>query len=340
MNRNLIAIGLGAAMGVGAWAGCSAPPDTIGGLGTYPGGPTPTGTTTTSPTPSGTGTTTGNPPPGNPAPGTDAGTGTGTQTPQQYFETMVDPSLEPTCGGCHATGTDNAPVYLGSSPAAAYAQITAFPGLVTSPASSSPLLTKGAHEGPALTAAQVTLVTTWINMQNTASPPPPGSGITVTQGLTNFGNCMSLTDFTTKTNGYAVSDLANLNTANRGPCSSCHNRGTGGFWASSGSYEGTDETTVMFNMTQQFPYIEKFATAEVNTDGSFKDVVASNQIAAQQQAAAACDGTGDATCHPTFTLPQGRIDAINAFLTATQAHMTANQCTGGTTGIQDAGGGG
>jgi len=312
-------------------------------MGAYPGGPTPTGTTTTTaPTGTTTGTTTGtgtNPPPPPPPPGTDGGS-TGPQTPAQYYQTMVDPSLEGTCGGCHATGANNAPRFLGPSAVAAYATIKAFPGLVVAPAN-SPLLTKGAHEGPALTANQVTLITTWLNQEVSASPPPPGSGITITQALTMFGQCMSLTDFTKQTNGFSMAGLANLNTANRGPCQSCHDRGTGGFWASSGTYQGTNETTVMFNETQQFPYIEKFATAEVNTDGSYKDIVPSNGIAAVQQQAAACNAAQgqQSTCHPIFTLPQGQMDAINAFLTATQARMTANQCTTGA-GPADAGGGG
>ena len=117
-----------------------------------------------------------------------------------------------------------------------------------------------------------------------AGPAP----VTLEEALTQFAACMSYSDFTAKTsNGYAAADVAK-NRAQYGDCNACHNAGDGGFWASYGTVEGQDMTTVMFQNTQQMPYILKWVTGTVDTEGNFKGLAPSNAIADQATLASQC----------------------------------------------------
>ena len=158
--------------------------------------------------------------------------------------------------------------------------------------------------------------------------PPAEAGkppMTLQTALTQFANCMSLTSFTdSSANGAAASDIAMAQTTRYGDCNACHNAGDGGFWASWGTVAGQDMTQMMFQQTQQFPYITKWVTGTVDTSGNFKDLAPSNSIANKAALAAQCmPGT---PCHPKFQLDPTVVAAINAFVTNTITAWHAGTC--------------
>jgi hypothetical protein len=253
-----------------------------------------------------------------------------------FFIASVDPAIAPTCNGCHATGTDSAPLFLASTPDASYTSITStmFTGLIAAPANSL-LLLHGAHTGPALTQSQHDLVAQWLTMEVMARGINPAPVETVQQAITEFAQCMSLTDFTDRTaTGISAADVAKQQTTRDGPCQGCHNAGDGGFWASSGTINGTNLTNVMFQNTQTFPYIKKWVTGTVDTNGNFKDLAPSNSISNKASLAAQCVGPA---CHPKFQLQTAAAQAVDQFVQKTLTKWRAKACGGGGVGPADAG---
>jgi GMP synthase-like glutamine amidotransferase len=119
-----------------------------------------------------------------------------------------------------------------------------------------------------------------------------------------------------------------------GDCNGCHNAGDGSFWASYGSVAGQNMSMVMFQETQTNPYIFKWVTGTVDTNGNFKDLAPSNAIANQAIASQQCaPGT---VCHPKFQLNPAVVAAIDDFVNLTLSKWHNNLC--GASGI-DAGGG-
>jgi hypothetical protein len=152
-----------------------------------------------------------------------------------------------------------------------------------------------------------------------AASPPVEAGpapLTLQEALTQFASCMSYSAFTdSSAYGYSAADVAKSQTTQYGDCNACHNAGDGGFWASYGTVQGQDMTQMMFNETQQFPYITKWVTGTVDTNGNFKTLAPSNAIADQAELASQCmQGT---PCHPKFQLDPNVISAVNAFVTNT-----------------------
>jgi hypothetical protein len=167
-----------------------------------------------------------------------------------------------------------------------------------------------------------------------AGPPP----MTLQTALTQFANCMSYSAFTdSSANGSAASDIAKSQTTRYGDCNACHNQGDGGFWASYGNIAGTDMTMTMFQETQQFPYISKWVTGTVDSNGNFKDLAPSDSIANQAALASQC--TAGTPCHPKFQLDPTVAAAITAFVTNTITAWHAGTCAAGAP-PGDAGGGG
>lgn len=150
--------------------------------------------------------------------------------------------------------------------------------------------------------------------------------LTLGQALAQFSACMSYSDFTAQTsNGWAAADVAKSQTTRYGDCNACHNQGDGGFWASYGTVNGTDMTMAMFSETQQSPYLLKWVSGTVDNNGNFKDLVPSNSIVNQQQAASQCmQGT---PCHPQFQLDPDVVTAINTFVTTTITKWHSGTCS-------------
>jgi len=95
-------------------------------------------------------------------PGTgDGGTGTTTTSVAKgVFVNEVHPAVVGACGGCHGQAGPG-PQFFGTTADLSY---PIFKGMGFDKANSSFVL-KGAHEGPALTAAQKTTITKWVNAE-------------------------------------------------------------------------------------------------------------------------------------------------------------------------------
>lgn len=87
----------------------------------------------------------------------EGGTTTTTMTPQQAFA-AVYASVSGTCGTCHLMGTGGAPVFFAADQAGTYTKFKA----AGYDKAGSRFYIKPAHTGPALTAAQKTLMDAWI----------------------------------------------------------------------------------------------------------------------------------------------------------------------------------
>src|SRR5579883_2332373 len=218
--------------------------------------------------------------------GSSGGSSSGGNTPSDartFYIQNVDPVLRPVCGNCHIAGTGGAPIWMASDPDQTYATMLG----ILKPVSQ--LLTKGAHEGPALTAAQAMVVQQWVGMLSTGNADSGAPTVTLSQALQQFGQCMDFAKFTDRTQyGVSAADIARQQTTKYGTCNACHNVGDGGFWASYGNIQGMDMTMAMFQNTQQYPYVLKWVAGTVDANEQFKDLVASNAIVNKGMLAAQC----------------------------------------------------
>jgi hypothetical protein len=109
--------------------------------------------------------------PNGPSTTADAGSaGDGGSPARALFEALL-PTFESTCGPCHVDGTSNAPAYLGG--ADPYATIKTYPGFIVADPQQSVLLTKGAHEGPAMPAGLEASIVQWLTAEPVAAATGP-----------------------------------------------------------------------------------------------------------------------------------------------------------------------
>jgi hypothetical protein len=106
---------------------------------------------------------------------TPEGGTTTTLTPQQAFA-KVYASVNGTCGSCHLAGTGGAAKFFGADEAASY---TSFKAAGYDKANSAFYTKPAGHPGPALSAAQKTLMDTWIAAEakgGGGTPAPADAG--------------------------------------------------------------------------------------------------------------------------------------------------------------------
>ena len=107
-----------------------------------------------------------------------SGGGSGGATGQQYFGQNVEPNLQSKCSACHmgtGPGPGGAPTFLGAQPTNYYPNIRNDPRMFTPAAPSTSLLvTKGMHEGPAWTATEAGSIQSWLMVEASASTPHDG----------------------------------------------------------------------------------------------------------------------------------------------------------------------
>jgi hypothetical protein len=88
------------------------------------------------------------------------------ETGRDLFEALL-PEFQITCGNaCHELGGSGAPTYLGGTDP--YITITGFAGIVVPTPTASILLTKGVHEGPALTNPLLGQISQWLTVEAAA----------------------------------------------------------------------------------------------------------------------------------------------------------------------------
>jgi hypothetical protein len=338
MNSRFLAMGFAAVLGAAAWTGCSAPADTLGGdqgagfghgsdngAGGGTGGGT--GGGGNGGLVGGGGTVGGGGGGGGGAGGVGGGGGgadggvvNGVKA-KDYYIASVHPTLESTCGGCHATGASAAPIFMNADATLSYAKLDSYGGMIM-PKETSKLPNHGAHTGPAMTTALKTTVNTWLDLETKERGLKSG-GPTIDQVMTQFGSCITLAEFTATPAGKAVSDIPNIQTQNRGPCQDCHTSGGSGFWASSA--QGGAQLDYANNKT--LPFLYKLVTVTASGNGTFTYTSDTNRILEKQKAAIACAAANLRDCHPNF--PQdisAYMTALKTMTTEVAAKQAANQC--------------
>lgn len=117
-------------------------------------------------------------------PGTDTdGGGTTTKTPAQLFGVLYngatpDDALKSTCTPCHATGGNGVTLFIADSEANAYKVFQDHDYKDLTIPQPKGFFTKGAHTGPALTAAQQTAAKKWADAEKAGggTTPTPEAG--------------------------------------------------------------------------------------------------------------------------------------------------------------------
>ena len=231
---------------------------------------------------------------------------------RQFFIDKVYPSAEPTCAKCHSTGERGAPIFLASGGPASYTAVDGVPGLIADP-SSSPLVQKGLHSGPALTSDQGDLITQWLKMEvsarglSGASGKPPN----LRAAFKAFGQCMDYNEWL----ALKIDALATIDTENQGQCRSCHLAGQASLWLS-------DNKVETFTKFSQFPYVQRLVVGSVNNSGAFDTLENSRRIMEKgtetQQV--------NANSHPRFSLSPAMMSNISTFVNNTLSNMAAGRC--------------
>ncbi|HEY4117936.1 MAG TPA: hypothetical protein VGM56_08775 [Byssovorax sp.] len=337
MSRRALVVVAGA-LAIAAWAGCSVPGPTTLVIG---------GASSTDATAAATG-----------AGGAGGSTATGV-TPgaaKAFFISTVYPDLAvtpvasgdaTTCATCHAP-PGVGPAYLAADAESSYATIVAFPGFVTSP-DDSELVVYGSvqHTGPPMNATQLADVTQWLELEvaersggstatasststtagTGAGGSDPNAGITLTQALTRYGQCMDFGIWQSPGASFSLTDLSATVTSS-GPCFGCHEDGLYGNWLS-------DDAQETFAKNQTMPYVTRQVSGENNPDGSFKRLVPARRWILK--GSEICS-PGQTLCHPQYAMTADEIDAIDGFVTQTIARFESGDCS--PTNLGSGGGGG
>lgn len=283
-----------------AGAGGAAPSETQSEPGAFPGSGT-SGTTTPA---SGTGGNTPTPTPG-----------VANSTAKQFFFDSVHPSLATSCGTCHdAQGPGPAWMFRNDKDKT-YVTFENL-GYIAKP---SRIETKGVHNGgtgPALTAAQGTMLNQWIDQELAARGNKAPVNIKAA-----LGGCMNLQLF----NAIGLAQLRtirrnnenanNCTGCNNAPCMTCHSSdpATGVIIAYGNNNVPANHT---FEMAKQVPFMD----IVIGTNGT--EIVGSKKLAVKADATA----KDKPYTHPMYAIStemQGRIDAFAADVAA---KYKAGQC--------------
>ncbi len=255
-----------------------------------------------------------------------AGPGAGAGTPgsaQQLFVDQVYPQIAADCVSCHAgVEYQGAPLFLATTAAPSYNAIVAYtPSLIAVPENSN-LTIHGAHTGPALTPAQLAIVSEWLQLEaeerglvggDPEDPPPPPTQ-TLAGALEEFGNCMTLDDWIAT----GMDNLPQAQTA-AGACTGCHSNGDGGVWLSA-----LDEDT--FAKHRMMPYVKKLVSGTVDMNGSFAGLVEARRYMNKGPEAGNCNPEID-NCHPVYSLSPNNTTAVETFVNLTLDRMELGPCT-------------
>ena len=234
-----------------------------------------------------------------------------------FFVSQVYPSLMSTCGGCHAPpGSAGAPVYLSTASAGDSYTTVEGRGYISP---SSMLLKKGAHEGPALTTAQQSLVQQWLTLETSARGNNVPDNL-----LSKLGNCLDQTKFTT----IALQNLRTTPRTNENPnrctgcnkaiCQDCHEQGEYAMH-SNFSKLGTD-TFLALQGNGTSPEGTYLISKYITTNGT--TLIPSTAIADK----ATVTQGGTAYSHPMFTVTPAMAQAITDFANDAITKYDAKTC--------------
>lgn len=242
----------------------------------------------------------------------NGGTATGSGA-QKFYVEKVNGSIDGACGECHRAGKSGAPVFLGANALASYTAIEGFPGLLTAP-SFSPLVQKGPHSGPALTATQTELVTQWLKLEVTERKlnADPGTPKNLRAAFKAFGQCMDYARWTE----LKLDTIGSTTTENnQGVCISCHNTGQASMWFSADK----DET---FLKMREYPYIQRLIVGRVNKEGLFDGLEGARRIVQKGTEAQ----QPQSNSHPRYNVAGEIAGNIDIFVQETLSNLAANRC--------------
>lgn len=250
---------------------------------------------------------------------------------KNVFKSTVYPSLAKECGDCHQKGQRGAPVFLGAGADPSYTAIEGFPGLLSAP-SISPLVQKGVHSGPALTATQADAISKWLKLEVTARKlaSDPGTPKNLRAAFKAFGECMDYARWRElKLDTIALVDTEN----NQGKCLSCHNYGQASTWlgGSNNKEEHEQRAAETFLKMREFPYVQRLVIGRVNAEGTFDGIEGARRILDKGNEAQ----QPQANNHPRYALTSELAGNLSTFVTETVSNMNANRCQNVT--IPDAG---
>lgn len=226
----------------------------------------------------------------------------------QEFVTNVYPVLETSCIGCHVGGNE---AIFGTTidPLDVYTAIIDNSTLTgCGNASAAELITKGAHEGPVLTADQAQTIWQWLSDALadgalSCGYSPPGDPQIIAEE--QFAACESVSGQDITTSG--ADQLAQVPTED-GRCSSCHAPDL----SSASSTLAYWETEVG---------LENYFTAQIDANGAYQVVFDTAAVAAKGTELA--NGTGT---HPAFTLSKTVTDAMAQFVADVDSLEDAGEC--------------
>lgn len=242
-----------------------------------------------------------------------------------YYVNTLHPTVAQVCTACH--NPDNqvgAPAFMDYDAELSYVMTKDYNGgALIKPPAESLLMTKGAHEGPALSDTQKEIVGKWLTMEleeMNGNPTSVSSSAATTTGgpakptlqemLTSFAACMDY-DLWVAT---GMDKLPLQQTNGEGQCASCHNAGTGAFWASLDSLE-------TFEKNQMFPYIMRLVTP-IYEGADPVDLAMSNRLINKGLEPCA----EPPFCHPKYTLSAENKAALEDFVGATLQKWQAGVC--------------
>jgi len=243
----------------------------------------------------------------------DDGAASDSSQAKKFFVEKVSSSVDATCKECHQTGKKGAPVFLGTSGSASYSAIEGFPGLIAAP-SLSPIVQKGVHSGPALTATQSDLVAQWLKLELNERKlgSDPGAPKNLRAAFTAFAKCM---DFG-RWKELKLDTLALTATeGNRGQCIACHSSGEASMYLS----VNKDAT---FLKLREFPYVQRLVVGRVTPAGTFDGIEASRRILDKGNEAQ----QPQSNSHPRFALSTELATNLQQFILETVSNMNANRC--------------
>ncbi len=255
----------------------------------------------------------------------------GFYTAKELFDRDVYPIFSSRCTPCHSLGYNDAPIWMGVDASNSYARIEAYPKVFIAYPENSLFLLKGQHTGPALEGYEQILISDWLQAEvkertlvgDEYYGPEGGGGaggaggsgggpITLSEALTQFGNCMTFDD-------WQATGMVNLpdQTTEAGACKACHFAGMGGNYLSG-------DSTITFEKNQTFPFVLKIAVGTVDDQGAFLDLVAARRHIDKGLESQNCN---QEPCHPKFLLSAEMEAAVDNFFMFTYDRWKQGACT-------------
>jgi len=266
-------------------------------------------------------------------PGSNLGGNGGTSANETEFITKVIPALQSqACTGCHVGPATDTYTYLGTTtdPDDEYVNITDDQAVVGDFSSTSALLvTKGAHEGPALTAANQAIIAQWLSDEAAArglsgggsgggSSAPPVGGASATASEEQWASCLGTAAAGSAYESTGVWEIANMESS-QGQCYSCHAPGGAG-----GAYWDNNKLT-MLEQWQTQTFITGPFQVSLSAAGTYSMTSGESRICAKGQEQNNGDGS-----HPSFDCTQtvGGVQVMTALDTFTTDVQTLESTAG------------